>query len=181
MFGWTPHCTPGDTVRYLLLFSALLIAACGDDSSGPSSTDFSGTYSGRYYVIATSSTPDQRDSLDLGPASLTLNRKSESSYDISVVNQLGGTAGVTAPVTINSAGVFSFPGFDAGSILSTLSSSLLGLCDLSNASASPAGMVQNSRATLTIQVTGAQCDFGAGTGTPDVRPTTAGFTWTGTL
>ena len=167
-------------MRYFLLFSALLIAACGNDSNGPASTDFSGTYSGRYYVIATSSAPERRDSLDLGPATLTLNRKSESSYEISVVNQLGGTAGVTAPVTINSSGVFSFPGFDAGSILGTLSSSLLGVCDLSNASASPSGMVQDARATLTIQVSGALCDFGAGTGTPDVRPTTAGFTWTGT-
>ena len=167
-------------MRYFILGTALLIAACGDDSSGPSSTDFSGSYSGRSYVIATSSAPERRDSLDLGPATLTLNRKSETSYDISVVNQLGGTAGITAPVTINSAGVFSFPGFDAGSILGTLSSSLLGVCDLSNASASPSGAVQDSRATLTIQVSGALCDFGAGTGTPDVRPTTAGFTWTGT-
>jgi hypothetical protein len=167
-------------VRKFLIFSALLVAACGDDSNGPAATDFSGNYSGRYYVIATSAAPDERDSLDLGPATLTLNRNSESSYDISVVNQLGGTAGITAPVTINSAGVFSFPGFDANSVLSSLSSSLLGICDVSNASASPSGVVQSSRATLTIQVSGALCDFSGGLGPPDVRPTTAAFTWTGT-
>ena len=169
-------------MRHILLFSALLITACGDDSNGPSVADFSGSYSGRYYVIATSAAPEERDSLDLGPATLTLTRNSDdrSSYDISVVNQLGGTAGITAPVAISSAGVFSFPGFDAGSVLSTLSSSLLGICDISNASASPSGVVQDSRATLTILVSGAMCDFGAGTGTPDVRATTAGFTWTGT-
>lgn len=167
-------------MRYFLLFSALLIAACGDDSNGPSATDFSGSYTGRSYVIATSTVPEERDSLDLGPATLTLNRNSESSYGISVVNQLGGTAGITAPVTINSGGVFSFPDFDAGSVLGNLSSSLLGICDLSNATASPSGVVQGSGATLTIQVSGALCDFSLGAGPPDVRPTVAAFTWTGT-
>ena len=166
-------------MRYAILFSALLIAACGD-SNEPSSTNFSGTYSGRYYVIATSTGPEERDSLDLGPATLTLTRNTADSYEIAVVTQLGGSADIAAPVTINSGGVFSFPGFDAGSVLADLSSSLLGICDVSNASAFPSGVVQDSRTTLTIQVSGAQCDFGAGTGTPDVRTTTAAFTWTGT-
>lgn len=71
-----------------------------------------------------------------------------------------------------------FPGFVQQTSLDFLSSVLLGLCDFSNATATPSGMVVNDQLTVSLLATGGTCDWSIGAGA-DLRPTDVHLTWTG--
>ena len=154
----------------------LLMACGGDDSTGPTETNFSGTYQGQIYVITTSTTPtQQRDSASGGAVTMTLARGSGENYEMSVT----GASVLSADVTINQAGVMGFPDSDEAGTIERLSSLLLGICNLDNASAQPSGSVVHPRLTFSANVTGAVCDYSGGSGT-DLRATLIQVTWTGT-
>ncbi len=154
---------------------AAILGCGGGDSTGPSTQNFSGTYQGTVYAILSSTAPVQdRDSLNGGALTLTLARSSGENYDLSISSPVGGVAG---GVTVNSAGVIAFPNFDEAEVLDEASSSLLGICNLDNASASPAGSVVGPRATVTVMISGVVCDY-SGNGS-DVRATHLQLTWTG--
>jgi hypothetical protein len=157
------------------LILLLTVAACGDDSSGPGRTDFSGTYPGQFYVIASSTTPSERDSVPGGAATLSLARSGGDRYHFSATSTTGGSS---ADITIDQAGAVSFPSFVQETSLELISSLLLGICDLSNAVATPSGSVVDGRLTISVLATGGTCDWSVGAGT-DIRPTHLQLTWTG--
>jgi hypothetical protein len=169
---------PANSVHRLLDFTLLLAAvACGDDSSGPGRTDYSGTYPGQFYVIASSTTPSERDSVPGGPVTLSLARSGGDRYHFSATSTSGGSS---ADITIDQAGAVSFPSFVQETSLELISSLLFGICDLSNAVATPSGSVVDGRLTISVLATGGTCDWSAGLGDPDIRPTHLQLTWTGT-
>lgn len=161
-------------MRRIVLVCLITLAACGDE--GPSGTDYSGSYPGEFYAIATSTLPAERDSLPGGGVTLTLDRSDDNRYQFSSTTELGGSV---AEIVINDAGAVSFPLFDEPESLDLISSLLSGICDLSNAVATPSGSVVNNRLTITLLATGGTCDWSAGLGN-DVRPTQIELTWTGT-
>ena len=165
-------------MRYAILALLVVATGCGggDDTAGPSETNFSGTYQGQYYAIVTSTVPiAARDSLAGGPVTLTLARSGGENYELSISQ---GTGGFGGDVTVNSAGIIAFPNADEEEVLSNLSSALLGICNLNNASVTPQGNVTGSRITVTISISGALCDY-SGNGS-DVRATLIQYTFTGT-
>lgn len=158
-----------------LAAGAMVAGGCGGgDATGPSEVNHSGTYPGTFYVIATSTSPVQRDSINGGPVTLTLARQSGETYEFSATNTSGGSA---TTLGINSAGALSFPNFDPSQSLEFLGSFLSGICDLSSALATPSGSVVGRRLTVNYLTTGAVCDW-SGTGV-DIRATHIQLTWTG--
>jgi hypothetical protein len=162
-------------VRQAMLAVLVLAAACGGDSSGPSRADFSGTYNGQFYVIATSANPAGRDSLNGGAVTLTLAHTSGDSYHLSETTSGGG--GSSADLTIDQAGAMSFPSYDQSQALALIGSLLTGICNLSSAVATPSGSVVNGRLTVSSITSGSICDW-SGNGT-DIRATIIQLTWTG--
>lgn len=166
----------GTSVRYIYqLIPVLALWACGDDSSGPDSINYAGTYPGEFYAIVTSAAPSERDSLSGGAVTLTLERSDEDRYHFSV------TSGVDTPaadIVMDEAGVVTFPAFNQQANLDLISSFLFGICDLSSAIATPSGSVVDEQLTISVLATGGTCDWSAGQGT-DLRPTDIQLTWTG--
>jgi hypothetical protein len=72
----------------------------------------------------------------------------------------------------------SFPNFNEAQALDLLGSLTTGICNLTNANATPSGSVVNQRLSFTLLVSGGTCDW-SGNGT-DIRPTLIQLTWTGT-
>jgi hypothetical protein len=166
----------GGSMKRTALGLILLMGCGGDDGTGPTEANFSGTYQGQVYVITTSTTPtQQRDSATGGAVTMTLARGTGENYELSVT----GASPLAANVTINQAGVMGFPESDEEGTIEQLSSLLLGICNLDNASAQPSGSVVNSRLTFTASLAGAICDYSGGSGT-DLRATLIQVTWTGT-
>jgi hypothetical protein len=152
----------------------LLLAACGD-SSEPE-INYAGTYPGEFYAIVSSTAPSERDSLSGGNASLTLEHTEDDRYHFSATGEVDSPA---LDIVIDQNGIVSFPAFDGQASLDLISSFIFGICDLSNAVATPSGAVVNGRLTISVLATGGTCDWSAGQGT-DVRPTHIQLTWTGT-
>jgi hypothetical protein len=162
-------------MRLGMLFSVVLLAACGDDS-GPSGINYAGSYPGEFYAVASSTEPAERDSIPGGDVTLTLVRTDDDRYEFSSTGLSGSPVD---DLTINDAGAVSFPAFDEPASLDLISSLLTGICDLSDAMATPSGSVVNDRLTITVLASGGTCDWSAGLGA-DVRPTDIQLTWTGT-
>jgi hypothetical protein len=168
-------CGKGDAMRYVIVVGLVLALACGGDSSGPNPVNFSGTYHGDFYVIATSTNPVERDSITVGPATLTLANSGGNNYHLSVTTPGGGS---TAELTIDQAGAMGFPNYDPDQAIEVISSVISGVCEVSSAVSTPSGSVVGGRLTVTSITTGATCDWGpAGS---DTRPTIVQLTWTGT-
>src|SRR4051812_36536292 len=106
------------------LLTGAALAGCGGDSTGPSEANYSGTYQGTFYVIATSTVPAERDSLNGGPVTLTLAKQTGETYQFSSTNTSGGS---TTTLAINSAGAMSFPTFDQSQSLALIASLLSGI------------------------------------------------------
>ena len=73
-----------------------------------------------------------------------------------------------------------FPDFNREPTLDLVGSFLAGSCDLSIAMVVPAGDVLGERLRVVHHMTDIRCDWGAGTGSPDVRATRLRVHWTGT-
>jgi hypothetical protein len=158
---------------------ACLLAACGgSDSTGPSGGgSFAGTYNGTFYITAISNAPAETDSASGGAVTLTLTGHSGDAYTVSVTSASGGSS---ADININSAGAVSFPAFDPVSSRALLQSFVAGVCDLSAAVPVPDGAVSGRHLQINYTAAGGVCDWGAGTGTPDVRTTLIRLSWQGT-
>jgi hypothetical protein len=164
------------TVRILASVLLALVASCDGDTGPDEARDFSGTYAGEFYVIATSTDPSAHDSLNGGAVTLTLAEQGDELYDLTSTNISGGSPGM---VTINSTGVMAFPDFNGEPTLSLVGTFLAGFCDLSIAMVVPAGEVRDDRLTVVHHIADARCDWGAGTGSSDPRETRLRVTWTG--
>lgn len=162
-------------MRGIMLVALVTLAAC-DDDEGPSGTDYSGSYPGEFYAIASSTEPAERDSIPGGDVTLSLTHSADNRYHFS---ETTGLAGPELDIAIDEAGTVGFPTFAAPASLDLIESVLGPICDLSNATATPSGSVVNGRLTITVLATGATCDWSAGLG-DDVRPTEIQLTWTGT-
>ena len=85
-----------------------------------------------------------------------------------------------AIVGIAAGGAFTFPAFDEATALQVVTGLFAGLCTTTGAVVIPSGSVVGKTATLAAITTGAICDWGAGTSTPDVRVTAVTLTYQGT-
>ena len=157
-------------------FVGLMLACGGDDSTGPGTQSFAGTYPGTFYVIATSASPASRDSINGGAVTLSLTGQGPE-YTLSTTTQSGGS---TANVSVNAAGAMNFPDFDEADALDFAQSLFLGICDFGQANASPSGSVVGSKLTVSFIAVGALCDHSAAQDGSDIRPTAIQMTWTGT-
>ncbi|HEX2251138.1 MAG TPA: hypothetical protein VHH32_12385 [Gemmatimonadales bacterium] len=162
-------------MRRIALACLIVLVAC-DDDEGPSGTNYAGNYPGEFYVIASSTEPEERDSIPGGDATLSLTHSGDDRYHFSETTGLGGP---DLDIEIDAAGTVGFPTFAAPASLDLIESLLGPICDLANATAIPSGSVVNGRLTITVLATGATCDWSAGLGN-DVRPTEIQLTWTGT-
>jgi hypothetical protein len=161
-------------VTRILLVGLITLAACDDE--GPSWTNYAGSYPGEFYAIASSTEPEERDSIPGGDVTLSLTHSGDNRYHFSETTGLGGP---DLDIEIDDAGTVGFPTFAAPASLELIESLLGPICDLSEATASPSGSVVNGRLTITVLTTGATCDWSAGLG-DDIRPTEIQLTWTGT-
>lgn len=162
-------------LRVMLL---AVFAGCGGGNSTGPTPDFTGTYPGTVTVGAVSAVPAGSTSTAPSPITLTIGLRTDGNYDLSITTPSGG--GSSRVVGINAAGAMSFPTFDQASALQLVASLFNGLCATGGAFVTPSGSVQGRTATELFIVTGLTCDWGAGTGVPDVRPTTITFTYQGT-
>jgi hypothetical protein len=162
-------------MRQIVLACVISLVAC-DDDEGPSGINYAGSYPGEFYVIASSTEPEERDSIPGGGVTLSLTHSGDNRYHFSESSGLGGS---DADLAIDDAGTISFPDFDGSASLAQIESLLGPICDLSGATATPTGSVVNGRLTISVQATDATCDWSAGLG-DDVRSTEIQLTWTGT-
>ena len=103
------------------------------------------------------------------PITITIAHRSDGDYDFSVTSPSGG--GTSAVVGINADGLFSFRTFNEAEVLLVGAALFNGLCSTSGAVVAGDGWVYLNGARLLIHVTDTTCDWGAGTGTQDLRPT----------
>jgi hypothetical protein len=161
-----------ETVALLLAFA---LAGCSGDNSGPSSVSFAGTYPAEFYAIISSTSPVEHQSPYGGLVTLTLTSIAGEDYTLSFATTAGGSS---APVSVNSAGAMSFPNFNEAQALDLVGSLTTGVCDVTNANATPSGSVVSKQLSFTLLVSGAICDW-SGNGN-DIRATLIQLTWTGT-
>jgi hypothetical protein len=154
---------------------ALAVAGCGGDSSGPSSVSVAGTYPGEFYAILSSTSPVESESPYGGLVTLTLTSIAGEDYTLSFATTAQGSS---APVSVNSTGAMSFPNFNEAQAVELAGSLTTGVCDVTNANATPSGSVVSKRLSFTLVVSGAICDW-SGSGT-DIRATQIQLNWTGT-
>jgi hypothetical protein len=160
-----------ETVALLLAFA---LAGCGGDSPGPSSVSVAGTYPGEFHAILSSTSPVEQESPYGGLVTLTLTSIAGEDYTFSFATTAGGSS---APVSVNGAGAMSFPDFNEVQALDLVGSLTTGVCDATNANATPSGSVVSKQLSFTLLVSGAICDW-SGNGT-DIRATLIQLIWTG--
>jgi hypothetical protein len=146
----------------------LFLAACGGNSTAPT-PDFSGTYTGLSTVSATSAHPFGSASTSPASVTIVLAPRTDRTYDLSTI--VPGGDGSASQVSINAAGIMSFTNFDPTTALQAVTALFSGLCTTSGAVVTPQGTVQGKSATVQVILTGTTCDWGAGTGTQDLRAT----------
>jgi len=160
----------------VVLMSVALAACGGDDSSGPSATDYSGAYTGGLTLTFVSTTPIAETST--GPANgtfrVTLARTSGSSHDISF-QQIGGASGATGTVSINSAGIMSFGAGSGAGFEDVILPIIASVCEPANPNTTVGGNVSGSTASVAATTTGLACDWGDGS----LRATSVTATFTG--
>lgn len=162
-------------MRVVVLAALGLVVGCGGDDNGGGlgPAGFEGTYSGEFYAIATSTNPSERDSVNGGAITVSLDARLGDSYDLSTTTQSGG---FTSVVNVDASGAMSFPNFDPNQALRVGSALLGGICDVQIGIPSPSGSVSGRRLTFTLFVDRGICQWGSG----DNRRTDIQLTWTGT-